>query len=157
MIKRQTWLFLLMAAVTSTALVPSQSLSQDADAGSQSDSGFYATVADRFAKMKSDTITGHAVDSKKPKEIAGTIRKQLAAAFDQHRMVIVGVPGHAMAAMSYERDSDKLQIWNPWGSSGNYKELDVKMQHGFFQMPVDEFVERCTNIMFELPRQAPNA
>jgi hypothetical protein len=48
-----------------------------------------------------------------------------------------------------------VQIWNPWGSDGAYKELDVTMKQGFFTMPVSAFVERCNNVMFEIAEDAP--
>jgi hypothetical protein len=57
--------------------------------------------------------------------------------------------------MDYDRKSDQLKIWNPWGSDGAYKELDVTMKDGFFTMPVSVFVEKCNNVMFEIAANAP--
>ena len=100
-------------------------------------------------------LSGHAVNSKKPQEIAGNIRKQFVSAFDDHRMVMCGGPGHALAVIDYDRKSDQVKIWNPWGSDGAYKELDVTMKDGFFIMPVSAFVEKCNNVMFEIAANAP--
>jgi hypothetical protein len=100
-------------------------------------------------------LSGHAVNTKKPQEIAGNLRNQLKSAFDQHQMVMCGVPGHALAVMGYDRKLDQVQIWNPWGTDGAYKGLDVTMQKGFFTMPVSALVERCNHIVFETTGGAP--
>ena len=71
-------------------------------------------------------------------------------------MVVVGVPHHAMTAIAYVSKSDRIEIWNPWGSTSQFKTLDVKMQHGFFAIPISEFVEKCNNIMFEDPTVKAN-
>jgi len=105
-------------------------------------------------KISIRVFSGHAADSRKPKEIEADLRKQLVKALNEHRIVVCGIPGHAMAVMGYDKDSDQVQIWNPWGTT-NFKELGLKMDHGFFALPISEFVEKCNNIMFELAEDAP--
>jgi len=101
-------------------------------------------------------FTGHGVKSHKPKDIEKDLRNQLTAAINERRVVVVGVPHHAMTAIAYDSKSDRIEIWNPWGSTSQFKTLDVKMQHGFFAIPISEFVEKCNNIMFEDPTVKAN-
>lgn len=96
-------------------------------------------------------LTGHESRSKKVKEWGNDLRPHLVDAFAKNRLVFVGVPGHVMAGYGYDPQSDELQIWNPWGTSGHYKALDAKMENGLFSVPVSRVFEKCTGIAFEDP------
>ena len=98
-------------------------------------------------------LTGHATSVKQAKKIPD-LRRRLSDAFEKKRLVVVSVPGHAMAGVAYDRNSDQLEIWNPWGSSKTYKALGAEMQHGFFTVPISEVLEKCQQITIELPKDA---
>jgi hypothetical protein len=55
---------------------------------------------------------------------------------------MVGAKGHAMTGIAYDREPDTIQVWNPWGNSGHFKEWGVKMEHGFFRMPITDLIEK---------------
>ena len=101
-------------------------------------------------------LTGHESDSKKVKEWGNSLRPRLTEAFAKNRLVFVGVPGHVMAGYGYDPQSDQLQIWNPWGSTGNYKELGANMKNGLFSVPMSEVFDKCTRITFENPNRRKN-
>jgi hypothetical protein len=98
-------------------------------------------------------LTGHESESKKVKEWGNSLRPRLTNAFAKNRLVFVGVPGHVMAGYGYDPQSDQLQIWNPWGSNGNYKEFGVKMTNGVFSVPMSDVFDKCTGIAFEDPNR----
>jgi hypothetical protein len=98
-------------------------------------------------------FTGHATSKKHPRECRD-LRQWLSDAFERKRVVIVSVPGHAMAGVAYDRKSDQLEIWNPWGSSKTYKPLGAEMQNGFFAVPISEVREKCRSITIELSENA---
>lgn len=73
----------------------------------------------------------------------------LADAFAAHRAVTTGVPGHALAVVRFNSAESQVQIWNPWGTSREYKEVQEKMDHGCFWMPVADFVNRFDGMAIE--------
>jgi hypothetical protein len=93
-------------------------------------------------------LTGHGTKKYHQDSINGDLRKKLIAAFKHHHLVTVGGPGHAMTGMGYDESTDRIQIWNPWGTSGNYK-TRVKMTHGVFSMPLPDFMQKATSIIIE--------
>jgi len=103
-------------------------------------------------------LTGHAARSFKPAKIEDELRGKLLRAFAERRLVTVSVPGHAMAGVAYDKESDRIQIWNPWGSNTMYKEFGVKMTHGMMWVPLPALIERSSQIVFEQNADAaPNA
>jgi hypothetical protein len=102
-------------------------------------------------------LTGHGANGYKPASIADVLRKKLIRAFDEHRIVIIGAHGHALTGMAYDKASDQIQVWNPYGKSGSFKRWDIEMQNGIFALPISEFLEKCPKIEFEDPTKAPEA
>jgi len=94
-------------------------------------------------------LTGHESESKKPKAWGNNLRGRISDAFAKNHLVFVGVPGHVMAGYSYDSQTDQMQIWNPWGTSGNYKTLGAKMTNGLFSVPMSEIYAKCTHLVFE--------
>jgi hypothetical protein len=100
-------------------------------------------------------LTGHGANVFTPASIADVLRKKLTRAFDEHRIVIIGAHGHALTGIGYDRKSDQIQVWNPYGKSGNFKRWDIAMQNGIFALPISEFLEKCPKIVFEDPTKPP--
>ena len=73
----------------------------------------------------------------------------LSTAFASHRIVTAHVPGHALAVIEYVPQRNLVLIWNPWGTTRLYKEVDERMKNGFFWMPVEEFVAKFKAILVE--------
>ena len=96
-------------------------------------------------------LTGHEVKSKQMKDWGKDLRPNLIDAFAKHRLVLVGVPGHVMAGYSYDSKTDQFQIWNPWGTSGNFKPLNAQMKNGVFSVPISTVFDKCTGIDIEDP------
>jgi hypothetical protein len=101
-------------------------------------------------------LTGHATKVFETKKIEQAVRGKLSRAFAEHRLVMVGVPGHVMTAIAYDKNSDQIQIWNPWGTNSVYKVLGAKMTHGMMWIPISQFTEKCQHVSFEqLTEAAP--
>ena len=81
--------------------------------------------------------------------IADTIRTVISEALKEHRVITTGVPGHCLAVLRYDPGSDCVLIWNPWGSTGLYKAVGEKMEHGYFWVPINGFVEKFKGITVE--------
>jgi hypothetical protein len=100
-------------------------------------------------------LTNHGTSSHRPSQFEGELRKKLADSFSNNRIVIVHAKGHAMTGISYDRGSDEITVWNPWGNTGNFKKWNVKMKNGYFTMPIAELVEKSPGITFEEPHVPP--
>jgi hypothetical protein len=99
-------------------------------------------------------LTGHATKVFSTQKIAQDLRGKFNRAFKEHRLVTAGVPGHIMTVIAYDNKSDRVQIWNPWGTDNFYKVLDSKMTHGMMWIPTAEFIERCHHVAFEQAGEA---
>lgn len=73
----------------------------------------------------------------------------LSEAFANHCVVTTTVPGHVLAVVKYDPQQRAVQIWNPWGTNRVYKTIDVRMNHGCFWMPVQEWVTRFRGVSIE--------
>ncbi|MBX9771906.1 MAG: hypothetical protein K2X29_11070, partial [Candidatus Obscuribacterales bacterium] len=86
------------------------------------------------------------------------IRSELSNALADHRLVTTSIKtikkdgtkgGHALAVLSYEPGFDQVKIWNPWGTSGRYKSVGIKMESGIFTMSVEEWLGRFSSATIE--------
>ncbi len=68
---------------------------------------------------------------------------------------MIGAHGHVLTGIAYDRESDQIQVWDPYGKSGNFKRWDIEMQNGLFSLPISEFLEKCPRIVFEDPTKPP--
>ncbi|CAN0409688.1 unnamed protein product, partial [Phaeothamnion confervicola] len=87
-------------------------------------------------------FTGHGSDAHPPHKIAHDVRNRLERSFREKTIVIVGAPGHALCGLSYDRSADTIKVWNPWGTTGTFKEWGVEMDHGFFTMSVEDLISK---------------
>lgn len=96
-------------------------------------------------------LTGHGSKHIKFTEpfIADTVRKIVSEALAAHRVITTGVPGHCLALLKYDAPSDSVLIWNPWGSSSLYKAVAEKMEHGYFWVSINDFVQKFKGITVE--------
>ncbi len=74
----------------------------------------------------------------------------IANAVAQHKVIVTNVPGHELCILNYDRKSNQVLIWNPWGTSRMYGDgVDVKMTYGCFWLPLSEFLEKFVGMLIE--------
>lgn len=128
---------------------------QQADKREQSQQTFYATVQERFSKWDANNDGVLSEDEIVKAFQNPKCKGSRAAAIAVLQRIETGhlIKKEPFETLTLEK-FDKLTIWNPWGTSGNYKELGVKMQNGQFDLPTADFIEKCNNVMFELAEDA---
>lgn len=77
------------------------------------------------------------------------MRQYLSAAMSRNKVVNTGTTGHCLTVLSFDPGTDMITIWNPWGSSTFYKAAGVKMNHGVFTLPFNDFEHRFVSLLVE--------
>lgn len=119
-----------------------------------------------------DKLRDPAVDVAKRSAQLAEVRKRLAAAVAEKRLVGMSTPAdltmpgmtprHAYAVLGYDAKTDVLTLWNPHGSdftpqgppgpSNGYARKD-----GLFKVPLPELVQWARSLTFETDKPAPPA
>ncbi len=81
------------------------------------------------------------------------IRQILADASKNKRLAVTTVPGHCLAFISYDQNSDSVRIWNPWGSTKFYKAAGTMMNDGYLTLTVDDYLSRFGHVFVELDKK----
>jgi hypothetical protein len=97
-----------------------------------------------------------------------TLRKQLLATIQDHRLITCGTlktttpgitPNHAYAVLGYDEKADTLRLWNPHGDSFTPKgpeglEHGYARKSGVFSIPLSDFVMQFSGVAFETSEPA---
>ncbi len=78
------------------------------------------------------------------------VARWMSAAVKNHVPVCICTPDHALSLAGYDEDTKKVTIHNPWGTSDNYKisdEITVKMEKGFFDLPLGKVCHNFSSII----------
>lgn len=132
-----------------------------------------ADIYEKFPSTRTiEILDGHQTRKVELHKIElGALRKDLSAAIREHRLVkagtgagtkVPGIPvGHAFAVLGYDKDTDMVHVWNPWGNNFTPKGLDG-LENGYtthtgqFDIPLKDMVQVFKDITFETPAMERN-